>query len=93
MKCNEAGIRIINDYIFKNRIVVFGEDKRLVRLFDEYKEKPLFVKNILDSVKVCLIEKTGDAIIPKVYLNGMYAGHFAEVERMHQRNDLDILFK
>jgi hypothetical protein len=96
MKCNEAAKKIINDYIYKNRVVIFNDsdnEERIENLFLD-KHTPVVINiSKFEAIQQCLNEKSGDNILPKVYLNGMYSGHFNEVNRINQRGDFDILFK
>jgi hypothetical protein len=97
MKCNISADKFINEHIYKNKVVVFHNkiyEERIENLFVEnYKHKPLIISiKELEAIQKCLLIRTDDNVYPKVYINGMYAKQFNDIEKMHLRNDLDIIF-
>ncbi len=98
MKCDEISDILIKSNIYKNKVVVFGDmngNNKVEKFFkDNYNYQPIKINiyemnNIID----CLVKKTGDNIIPKIFINGMYSGQYNDIERMHMTNDLDLIFK
>ena len=98
MKCDEKSDKLIKDYIFKNKLVVFGDLKgnnKVEKFFKEnYKCEPIKINlNEINGFIDCLVKRTGDNIIPKIFINGMYSGNYYDIEKMHMRNDMDLIFK
>jgi glutaredoxin len=89
----------IKNKIYKDKIVIFGAkdckftDKAIKLFTDNYNHTPeaIYIDN--NKLKTCLINKTKDNITPKIFINGMYAGNYSQLEMKHERNDLNIIFK
>jgi glutaredoxin-related protein len=99
-KCDSKTLDFIKNKIYRNKIVIFGSEKceatrNAMNLFvKKYNHQPEMV-DVGDNevLKDCLIKKTKGNVIPIVFITGMFAGSYSNVELMHERNDLDILFK
>jgi glutaredoxin-related protein len=105
-KCEVSADNFIKNLIYKEKVVVFGLNdceytkkaneffkenfnylSRLV-LIDQLKED---VK-LVDNIKDCLVKRTNNNVIPKIYINGMYLGNYNNIRDKHFRKDLDIFF-
>ena len=105
-QCNPVANEYIKDLIYKNKLVLFSSNKnclftkKLIELFiKEFntQAKIFYIDSIEDvsfqqKLKDCIVFKSRDNIVPKVYINGMYMGNHKDIEDKMFRKDLDIFF-
>jgi hypothetical protein len=100
-KCDKEMADFIRERIYKNKVVIFGgttckATENAINLFKEnYNHTPemVYTDNLNFRLKECLVHITKDNIIPKVFITGIFAGNYKQIEMNHERRDFDILFK
>ncbi len=104
MSCQQKFDEMVKNYIYKNKVVIFGysEDEYTIKVDNFFKKEfeyfnpnsLIFLDKIANGKELsyCLEKRTKGNKIPIVYLNGMYIGGWRSVENMHYRRDFDIFF-
>jgi hypothetical protein len=105
--CDKHSDEIIKNLIYKNKVVVFGFSndeftKKSINFFQErynHNTTNLFLdkldfpnKSEENLFLQCLSAKSKSNVVPMIYLNGMFLGHYNSLSNYEYRRDLDIFF-